>query len=341
MPSSVQASFSAGEAVVRPLVNNRFIVLDGVRGFAALVVASFHFSNNHLFPHGFLAVDLFFALSGFVLMHVYGNRTITAWGFAVLRLIRLYPMYAFGLLLGFLAYFGEPGTAFSFLLGAFFIPHPHGHLYPINEVSWSLVDEIAVNIIFGYMLARRIPIVWLLVASVTIGAGVVLFVPHLRHLNGGWTADTWSIGVLRAAYSFSVGALLYRVAMRLPPINGWLLIAGILVVFSLPDISRSAIVSPLAIVFGVPFTVLAGSSAYVDRWSMRLFEWLGGISYALYAIHRAVFHVIERLFGDALGPLIAGMIVSIILAHVLTAYVDPPARRWLSSFNKPRALRPA
>jgi peptidoglycan/LPS O-acetylase OafA/YrhL len=332
--SGIQGKYSAAEGFVQPVARERFVVLDGVRGFAALVVAVFHFSNNDIFPHGFLAVDLFFALSGFVLMYVYGKRQVTTWGFAVLRIIRLYPMYAFGLVLGLIAYFGEPGTWFSFLLGTFFIPHAHGHMYPLNEVSWSLVDEIAVNIIFGFMLARRIPIKWLLLASVFVGAGVFFFVPHLRHINGGWSVDTWSIGVLRAAYSFSVGALLYRFARLLPPINGWWLIAGILLLFSIPDISRSAIISPLVILLAVPLTVLAGSSAYANGWSARLFEWLGGISYALYAIHRAIFHVVERVFGDAPGPLLAGLIVSIALAHVLTMYVDPPARRWLSTFNR-------
>ncbi len=340
MPTRAQEGCFGAEETVQPVAIKRFVVLDGVRGFAALVVAVFHFSNNDIFPHGFLAVDLFFALSGFVLMHVYGNRWMTTLGFAVRRLIRLYPMYAFGLLLGLLAYFGEPGTGVSFLLGAFFIPHAHGHLYPLNEVSWSLVDEIVINIVFGYMLARRIPIGWLLLASVCAGACVFVFVPHLRHINGGWTVDTWFIGVLRAAYSFSVGALLYRFARHLPSINGWWLIAGILLLFSIPDISRSAIVSPLAILLVVPITVLAGSSAHVGRLSSRIFEWLGAISYALYAIHRAVFHAVERFFGDAPGPLLAGFIVSIALAHVLTVYVDPPARRWLSTFNTAR-LSPA
>ncbi len=331
--------YSAVKGEVEALAIKRFVVLDGVRGFAALVVAIFHFSGNRIFPHGFLAVDLFFALSGFVLMHVYGNRKVTAWGFTILRLIRLYPMYAFGLLLGLIAYLGEPGTGFSFILGAFFIPRAHGNLYPLNGVSWSLVDEIAVNIIFGFMLGRQIPVGWLLLASMCVGAAVFCFQPHLRHVNGGWTVANWPIGALRAAYSFSLGALLYRFAKRLPSVNGWWLIAGILLTFSIPDITR-AIVSPLVIIFVVPLTVLAGSSAHVGKWSARIFEWLGGISYALYAIHRAILHAIERFLGDTRGLHVAGLVVCIILAHVLTEYVDPPARRWLSSFNKP-APRPA
>src|SRR3569832_332324 len=85
---------------------NRFRNLDAMRGICALTVVLFHcegmFATGRIFQHGYLAVDLFFILSGFVLGHTYEKRLVTGLtpgGFMRLRLNRLAPVYWAGTLL--------------------------------------------------------------------------------------------------------------------------------------------------------------------------------------------------------------------------------------------------
>src|SRR6187551_2944695 len=98
-----------------------FEILDGLRGIAALAVVVFHFmewiftdSSKNFIGHGFLAVDFFFCLSGFVIGYAYGDRVerIGVLEFFKSRLIRLHPLIIFGTVLGLLGYFFEPVAAF-------------------------------------------------------------------------------------------------------------------------------------------------------------------------------------------------------------------------------------
>ena len=90
-----------------------FAALDGVRGIAALAVMMFHIAwwphFGRPFPSAYLAVDLFFALSGFVVAHAYSPRLsqgMSPWGFLRLRVVRLWPLYALGLAVGVAAVIG-------------------------------------------------------------------------------------------------------------------------------------------------------------------------------------------------------------------------------------------
>lgn len=87
-----------------------YILLDGLRGVAALMVLVFHVfdvCSSNIIPHGYLAVDLFFVLSGFVIGYAYDDRWqqgLTAGQFFRRRLIRLHPMVLVGGLLGDISY---------------------------------------------------------------------------------------------------------------------------------------------------------------------------------------------------------------------------------------------
>ena len=93
---------------------NHFEVLDGLRGIAALAIVIFHFmewvfpdSSKNFIGHGFLAVDFFFCLSGFVIGYAYDDRIrkIGACQFIKLRLIRLHPLVILGSILGLIGFF--------------------------------------------------------------------------------------------------------------------------------------------------------------------------------------------------------------------------------------------
>ena len=87
-------------------------LLDGLRGVAALMVIWYHIFEGYAFAsdtmittfnHGYLAVDFFFILSGFVIGYAYDDRwdkSLTMKDFFRRRLIRLHPMVIMGAVLG-------------------------------------------------------------------------------------------------------------------------------------------------------------------------------------------------------------------------------------------------
>ncbi len=95
----------------------RYEILDGLRGVAALIVVGYHLCESYsagprlaMFNHGYLAVDFFFVLSGFVIGYAYDDRwkRMSTWEFCKRRIARLHPMLILGTLVGaLLFYFGD------------------------------------------------------------------------------------------------------------------------------------------------------------------------------------------------------------------------------------------
>ena len=151
-------------------------LLDGLRGVAALMVMWYHifegFATSPIdqnFNHGYLAVDFFFMLSGFVVSYAYDDRwksSLTLKGFLKRRLIRLQPMVVMGVFLGAITFIiqgqkqwdGTPVTLsmlfLALLLNLFLIPaipgsrpevRGNGEMYPLNGPNWSLFFEYIGN----------------------------------------------------------------------------------------------------------------------------------------------------------------------------------------------------
>lgn len=211
-----------------------FEVLDGLRGIAALAIVVFHFMewiytdfSKNFIGHGFLAVDFFFCLSGFVIAYAYDNR-IAKMGVAEFfksRLIRLHPLVMLGSVLGLAAFLLDPfgghpelysagKIALLFLCSVFLVPLPvmeerAFNLFGFNAPSWSLFWEYVASILYGlvlYKLSRKY------LCLVTLLAAIALCWVGYRagNLLGGWNGDTFWHGGARLAYSFSAGLLVYR-----------------------------------------------------------------------------------------------------------------------------------
>jgi len=150
------------------MIKSRFGTLDGLRGVAAIVVVLFHAIFGAWVPRfGYLAVDLFFILSGFVLSHAYDKRFVAGMSvaeFLSLRVVRLYPLYLLGLVLGLCVVRINPsimdapaaGVLLNFVLNLFDLPGMeipgtlYRELFPLNVPLWSLFFEFWVaNLIFG------------------------------------------------------------------------------------------------------------------------------------------------------------------------------------------------
>lgn len=229
----------------------RYEVLDGLRGVAALMVIIFHCFETYIpqigtqiINHGYLAVDFFFVLSGFVVGYAYDDRwdRMSTWGFFKRRLVRLHPMVIAGTVIGAaLFFFGEyegfpliskcPGWMFAlcFVMGLFMIPagpgldiRGWGELNSFNGPNWSLTFEYIGNILYAFVF-RHLPKAVLAVLCVccafftldlTLGWDVFGLFPDPKYdVIGGWslTADQIYIGFARLFYPFLCGLLVSRI----------------------------------------------------------------------------------------------------------------------------------
>ena len=196
-----------------------FEILDGLRGIAALSVVVFHFMemaytdySKNFIAHGFLAVDFFFCLSGFVIGYAYDD-SIEKMGvkeFFKSRLIRLHPLVISGSILGLLGFFFDPfgghpevysagKIILIFLCSVLLIPfgamQERGfNLFSFNAPAWSLFWEYAANILYAFVLYkinRRL----LLLLTILSAAAVCIVVYRAGNLMGGWSKDNFGMAV--------------------------------------------------------------------------------------------------------------------------------------------------
>jgi len=169
---------SAAFADTKPHYN----ILDGLRGVAALTVVCFHlfeaYATSHLdqrINHGYLAVDFFFILSGFVVGYAYDDRwkTMTIKDFIKRRFIRLHPMVVIGAFIGAFMFYTQGCSAWDVskvsiitlfiatLINVCLIPATPGfeirgvgEMYPLNGPSWSLFFEYIGNILYAFFIHK-------------------------------------------------------------------------------------------------------------------------------------------------------------------------------------------
>jgi peptidoglycan/LPS O-acetylase OafA/YrhL len=338
----------------------RLDTLDAMRGLAAIVVMLWHADIvDRDSVHGYLAVDFFFLLSGFVIARTYEARLgpggLTAMGFLRARLLRLYPMYAVGLILGLaVATMGlllgtdrapslvELANRATF--GLFVLPAPgEDLLMPLNIPTWSLFMELAVNIAFCLVMFRARSSVLALVALL-FGSLMIVGASIYGHVDWGATADTVVGGLIRVTYGFTLGVLMWRLGGKdvgrtsvLSILPCLLLLLALLT----SSTGRPAMIHTIVLVAaGFPALLAAGG-----RWSppaalQPACRWLGNLSYPLYVIHVPLLAV--RNFALQAGLprelvipcFVAGLIIT---AWALGAWLDPYLRRGLTRLTLPKA----
>lgn len=355
-----------------------FHSLDGMRGLAALAVVTHHAGWMFGFAymqHAYMAVDLFFVLSGFVLAHAYERRFeagLSALQFMKLRLIRLYPLYIVGVAIAAawvalnlmhgaevrLAQaqpwtWGQLRTAL--LHSAAFMPTPSlgagpPGLYPLNIPAWSLLFEIGINLAFA-LVALRLDTRALTVLVVIAGALAAWL--GLRHgsLNAGWAAYDLEIATVRVVFGFFAGVLIYRVSARVPvwlKVPPLVLLTIMIAAFMwLPSGKALAGYDVFCALGLFPALVLLGANTEPGRWTRPAYSFGGVTSYAVYAIHyplcfvATVFFAMAGYDSAAHAPW-SGMIfiaALLVLAWGLDRYYDAPLRAWLVRQTRPQASR--
>ena len=205
-----------------------YLLLDALRGAAALMVVWYHFFEGFAFAegsaittfnHGHLGVDLFFMLSGFVISYAYDDRwqrtpnPLTLKEFFKRRLIRLHPMLIMGAIIGFATFCLQGGVKWdstptpmswslvALVLTMFFIPaYPgaqydlrgNGEMFSLNGPSWSLFFEYIGNLLYA-LIIRRLGNRALAVLTAALGVAWCWFVTAdvsgYDMIGIGWTLD--------------------------------------------------------------------------------------------------------------------------------------------------------
>jgi peptidoglycan/LPS O-acetylase OafA/YrhL len=350
--------------------------LTSFRGIAAVLVVLYHFRvqfgpaldwdhYTHLFRLGWLWVDFFFLLSGFVMAYVYGAmfdaevERDAYWTFILRRLGRVYPLHLFMLLCfiptEFAKYLVASNAApafvnnspLSILTNVLLVHAWHLHASDTwNYASWSISAEFAAYLVFPFLAS------WLLRARagtlVAVGcAGFGLLVVLKATLGHGTLDRTFDWGVLRCLPTFSIGMLLFRFYAapwwRIKRVVGsdWMLAAsgiGVLLMLHLA-------VNEVVIIAGFALLVLSGSlnSGAVGRFlSARPFHTLGVLSYSIYLTHGLVERVwqflFDRLFRSAMSTPAACLALLLIMATVVATsaltyrYIETPGRRLINAY---------
>lgn len=303
-------------------------ILNGLRGVAALMVIWYHVFEafatspfDQRFNHGYLAVDFFFVLSGFVIGYAYDDR----WGkmskkdFFKRRLIRLHPMIIMGTVLGVITFLIQGsvqwnGTKVSLsfvmlamLLHLFLLPAIPGtgadvrgnnEMFPLNGPTWSLFFEYIGNILYALWL-RKLSTKALRVVVILSGAGLASFslfnLSGFGHLGVGWTLldKNFLGGMLRLLFAFSIGMLMSR-DFKPVKIRGAFLICSLTIIglLSAPYIGgpdslwMNGLYDAVCTIAIFPALVYLGASGKTSgKVSETLCRFLGDISYPLYMVH--------------------------------------------------------
>lgn len=340
-----------------------FEILDGLRGIAALSVVTFHFMeiaysdySQNFIGHGFLAVDFFFCLSGFVIAYAYDDRMskIGILEFFKSRLIRLHPLVVLGSVLGLLAFVFDPfgghpelysagKIALVFVLSVLLIPFPvvadrAFNLFSFNAPAWSLFWEYVANIFYALILCRiRKPY---LVALIIISAIVIFYIAYRSgNLMGGWSGGTFWDGCGRVSYSFLAGMLIYRFNLIIKNKLGFAGLSVLLfLAFLIPFSSKwNWLSEPLVVTIYFPLLVALGAGATLAPGLRKVCVLSGKLSYPLYMTHYAVMWMFGNYYAthkpgtaELALIIIIGLIILSAFAYVVMVLYDTPLRKYLN-----------
>lgn len=346
----------------------QFAALNALRGVAALAVVFYHFSSRldlpELFAHGYLAVDFFFVLSGFVIEKAYGARVaggaMPILRFYGTRIIRLFPMVIVGTAIAAVIELYRPGSAtearhlpdtiLALVTGMLLIPTLWSTtleqvIFPLNGAMWSLFFEAVANA--GFAPLRK----WfggsalppLLAIS---GAGMVYSCMAFDTANVGFFTSNFLLGFFRVAWSFGLGIALYRYRALAPRIPFSVCVAVLVAILASPEFGRWNVWFDAACVLVVlPAIVFAASTVQLGRRGSSWSDAAGQLSYPLYAVHYSLVRSIGFVglkmhlsLAGRLGVATAGTIAIIVFSALVYVLCDKPVRALLmAGFRSPRS----
>lgn len=342
-----------------------FHTLDALRGVAAIGVLVFHLKQPFAplaAPGGYLAVDLFFMMSGVVLSHAYELRFQAGMGtydFMRVRLIRLYPLYLLGTIFGIAVTFASlhgrniqnwdsSSLLQAALLALLFLPNfsgrPVQQTFPLNIPCWSLLFELLVNFLFvifwPLLTSRRLVIV-----SLLSGGAVGLAILHAGDIDQGSATSSFSVGLARTLFGFSVGVLIARRIRHTHRAESnagvaAIVLAAVVAIIGAPGGELRAIWDAVCVLAVFPLMVHFATLVDPGLHVRRVATFLGITSYAVYVLHSplsAVMNSATRFFARARGegagaPYLGAAVLAVLLTGcwLVDRYFDMPIRRRLA-----------
>ena len=356
---------------------SHYQILDALRGVAAIMVVVFHIFEasatshfNQIINHGYLAVDFFFLLSGFVIGYAYDDRwkSMTLKSFFARRIVRLHPMVIMGMIIGAIGFYFQSSQLFPMIatvplgkmllimaIGFTLIPVPVSmdirgwqEMHPLNGPAWSLFFEYVANILYA-LFVRRFSKTALTILVVLCGAFLMHFAltgPN-GDIVGGWSLEPaqFRIGFTRMMYPFFAGLLLSRIAKPSNIKNAFLFSSILLVVIlSVPrfgdadSLWKNGLYEALAIIFIFPLIVYIGASGTIQgKIEKKISKFLGDVSYPLYITHYPLIYIYTAWVVDNKIPFTTAMpyailvlVSSILIAYACLKLYDEPVRKWLA-----------
>lgn len=353
-------------------------ILDGLRGVASVMVVAFHIfeahSTSHLdqvINHGYLAVDFFFVLSGFVVGYAYDDR----WGkmsigdFFKRRLIRLQPMVVIGMIIGAIFFYFQDSVLWPgihsvsvwkmlliMIIGMTLFPVPPSmdirgwaEMHPLNGPGWSLFFEYIANFLYGIFIRKFSKKVLAILVLISAFALIQLAVTSPNgDIIGGWSIDPTQlrIGFTRLMYPFFAGLLLFRVT-KITHIKNAFTWCSLLIIIALsvPRIGGSThlwmngLYDSLTVILVFPIIVYLGASGeLISKNATRICKFLGDISYPIYMTHYPLIYIYtgwvadhKLKIGHAIPEALLVFISSILLGYASLKLFDEPVRLWLKN----------
>ncbi|MBS1669562.1 MAG: acyltransferase [Bacteroidetes bacterium] len=361
------------------LLNSKphYPILDGLRGVASVIVVAFHLCEAHstshldqIINHGYLAVDFFFLLSGFVIGYAYDDRwkKMSVTDFFKRRLIRLQPMVIMGMIIGALCFYLQESTLWPMiqavpfwkmllvmLIGFTLIPVPPSmdirgwqEMHPLDGPGWSLFFEYIGNILYGLWIKRFSKTLLTILVILACIALIQLAVSSpTGDVIGGWAIDPTQlrIGFTRMVFPFFAGLLLFR-TVKLSSIKNAFFWCSLIIFISLsmPRVGGAAhlwmngLYDSLTIILIFPLVVYMGaSSSGIGKRASKLCTFLGDISYPMYITHYPLIYIYTAWVYDKKLSLTQALPVaalvffgSIALGYACLKLYDEPLRKWLN-----------
>ena len=327
----------------KPDPGSRLVQLDGLRGLAALVIMLYHlemvFRSHGPFVRGYLMVDLFYLLSGFVLAVSTERKLaggIGALAFTRARFVRLWPLVAVGAGLAVVRAFfigmADPLTLLFWLaLDLAMIPvlTGVGPFYRFNGPQWTLFWEIVANFLHALLL-RRVPTRWLPLLAACFGAGLVLVVQDHGADNVGVSAltwETWYRPIARVGWSYVLGVWMgrvYREGLRTSGLPWHLaLLLAVGGIMALPYLPISRATGDLAFVMAfMPLVMWNVAMSRPPQAIGRMLEWLGNYSLPLYCVHLTVLVWISELLGREVWVRFLAVAAALALSYLCSRLIS-------------------
>ena len=327
-----------------PAHSPRMFQLDGLRGIAAFMIVFYHldivYGIGGPFQRGYLFVDLFFLLSGFVLAVSTEKKLLSGIGaveFTWARFKRLWPLVAVGagvaVVRAFVIGMADPLTLLWWLaLDLVMLPSLAGvgPFYRYNGPQWTLFYELLANFLHGAVL-KRVGTGAMLALALVMGAWLIYTVRIHGSDTMGVNAPTWKTwwyALPRVFFAYILGVWIgrkYREGFRTPGLPWWLALAlPVLGTAAVPYLPLGKVAGDLAFVMlFLPLMMWVVAMSQPPAALKAPFEWLGTYSLPLYCVHLTVLVWTKELAGSNSATVAALAVgIALVLSWVFSKLVS-------------------